>query len=145
MVVITKEITGCCLCDQLISPWTKWAPFDRRCFHWAPRFFSYWGHFDLVKQVKFAVSRYFLQSAWEEWAEICHADVSWPPSELIQYWSRWGATAIRSPYLVVHLYLVISEDMKIVQFLSWGYPWLLCSHTFLKIFLTFIYTNVAAQ
>ena len=40
-----------------------------------------------MKQVKFAVSRHFLWNAWEEWAEICHGDLSWPPSELIRFWS----------------------------------------------------------
>ena len=106
-------------------------------------FSSFWRHFDLVKQVKFAVSRHFLENAWEEWAEICHADLSSPLSELIRFWSwsfdfpfffhvysvvlcqsDWpltakGATAIRYLDLVVHLYLVISEEMKKAKFSIW--------------------------
>ena len=72
--------------------------------------FSFCQHSDSVKQVKFAVSMHFLENAWEEWAEICH-DVTWPPSEQIWFWSRWGVTAITSPNLLVHL-CVISREMK---------------------------------
>ena len=36
---------------------------------------------------KFGISRPFLKISWEEWAEIWHADVSWPRSELIRFWS----------------------------------------------------------
>ena len=46
-------------------------------------FLSFWHYFDLVIQVKFGVSGHFLENAWREWPEILHADVSWPPSELI--------------------------------------------------------------
>ena len=28
-----------------------------------------------------------LGSAWKEWPQMCHADVSWPSSELIRFWS----------------------------------------------------------
>ena len=38
------------------------------------------------KGVKLAVFRHFLESAWEEWSEIFHADVCWSPSELIGFW-----------------------------------------------------------
>ena len=41
-----------------------------------------------MKRVKFGVSRHSLENAWREWPEILHADVSWPPSELISYGSR---------------------------------------------------------
>ena len=34
--------------------------------------FSFWGH--------------FLENTLEEWAEICHAYVSWPLSQLISFW-----------------------------------------------------------
>ena len=46
-------------------------------------FFLFWRYFDLVKRVKFGVSGHILENAWREWPEILHADVSWPPSELI--------------------------------------------------------------
>ena len=36
-----------------------------------------------MKRVKFRVSGHFPENAWREWPEILHADVSWPPSELI--------------------------------------------------------------
>ena len=45
-------------------------------------------HCDLMNQVKFGVWGHFLQNTWEEWSEIWHADVSWPPSELIIFWQR---------------------------------------------------------
>ena len=45
--------------------------------------------FDLVKRVKFGVSGHFLENAWRKWPEILHADVSWPPSELISLWLRF--------------------------------------------------------
>ena len=80
-----------------------------------------------LKQVKFVVSWHFLENAYEELAEICHANVSWLPSKLIQFWSwsvefhhffmsalwfsaniigLWqlrGATVIRCLDLLVHL------------------------------------------
>ena len=34
------------------------------------------------------VSGHLLEKAWREWPKILHADVSWPPSELIRLWSR---------------------------------------------------------
>ena len=45
--------------------------------------FPPFGATDLVKRVKFGVCGHFAENAWREWPEILHADVSWPPSELI--------------------------------------------------------------
>ena len=42
----------------------------------------------ILKQAKFVTSGHFLENAREEWPELWHADVSWPPSELIKVWSR---------------------------------------------------------
>ena len=50
-------------------------------------FSSFWHHFDLVKQAKFPTSGHFLEKARKEWPELWHADLSWPPSELIKFWS----------------------------------------------------------
>ena len=36
-----------------------------------------------MKRVKFGVSGHILENAWREWPKILHADVSWPPSNLI--------------------------------------------------------------
>ena len=72
----------------------------------------FWRHFDLVKQVKCALSRHFRDIVWEEWAEISH----------------------------VHLLSCdIPRNEKKRQILAHenhhyrvgGYPWLLCSQTFL--------------
>ena len=41
-----------------------------------------------MKRVKFGVSGHFLETAWREWPEILHTDVSWPPSELISSGSQ---------------------------------------------------------
>ena len=110
-------------------------------------FSSFWWHFDLVKQAKFAISRHFvenigrnglkfgmfiysvylqsrvdfglslliflilapfwlsetgqiwnfldfLKKAWEEWPNIWHADISWPPLELITF----GSWFVRFPH-----------------------------------------------
>ena len=51
-------------------------------------FSSFRHHFDLVKRVKFVVSKHFPANAWREWPEILHADVSWPPSVLIRLYSH---------------------------------------------------------
>ena len=40
------------------------------------------------ERVKFGVSGHFLENAGREWLQILHADVSWPPSELISSGSR---------------------------------------------------------
>ena len=53
-------------------------------------FFKFWHYFDLVKRVKFGVSGHFLENAWREWPEILHADVSWPPPELISLWPQFA-------------------------------------------------------
>ena len=50
-------------------------------------FSSFWWYFVWVKQVKFSVSGHFIEKTKEKWAEICHADTSWPPAQLIQFWS----------------------------------------------------------
>ena len=34
------------------------------------------------------VSGHLPEKAWREWPEMSHADVSWPPSELIRLWSQ---------------------------------------------------------
>ena len=52
--------------------------------------FVIWHYFDLVKRVKFGVSRHFLENAWREWPEIWYAAVSWPHSELIRLWLLSG-------------------------------------------------------
>ena len=39
--------------------------------------------FYLVKRVRFGVSGHFPENARREWPGILHADISWPPSELI--------------------------------------------------------------
>ena len=54
--------------------------------YWFSSFSSFWQYFDQMK-VKFAASRHFLEIAWEEWAESCHADISWPSWELIWFLS----------------------------------------------------------
>ena len=47
----------------------------------------FWRFFNLVKLVKFWVSRHFSENACSEWPEIFHTDVSWPSSELVLFWS----------------------------------------------------------
>ena len=54
-------------------------------------FSLFWCHFDLEKQVKCTVSRHIHDNVWEEWAEIHH----------------------------VHLYLVISPEMKKANSSTW--------------------------
>ena len=39
----------------------------------------------IMKQVKFGVSRHFVENTQEEWLEILHAGVVWPPSKLIDF------------------------------------------------------------
>ena len=53
-------------------------------------FIEFWQYFDLVKWVKFGVSRHILENAWREWPEIWYAAVSRPHSELIRLWLRSG-------------------------------------------------------
>ena len=48
--------------------------------------FPFWRIFFLVKRVKFEVSGHYLENARRDWPVIWHADVSWPPSELIRAW-----------------------------------------------------------
>ena len=44
---------------------------------------SFW----LSETDQISTSGHFLENAREEWPELWHADVSWPPSELIEFWS----------------------------------------------------------
>ena len=54
-----------------------------------------WVHWSIQPSLFFCLSvrpsgatpGHFLKHAWREWTEILHADVSWPPSELIRLWS----------------------------------------------------------
>ena len=50
--------------------------------------FLIWHYFDLVKRAKFGVSGHFPENAWMKRAYILHADVSWPPAELISLCTR---------------------------------------------------------
>ena len=50
-------------------------------------FSSFWHHLNLVKHVKFGIFGHFPENAWREWPRILHADLFWPPSELIRFWS----------------------------------------------------------
>ena len=52
-------------------------------------FFLFWCYFDLVKRVKFGVSRHFLENPLRKWPDILHADVSWRLSELIRLWLQF--------------------------------------------------------
>ena len=80
-------------------------------------FSSFWHDFDLVKQDKCAVSRHFHDNVWEEWADICHVNLYLPEMKQANF-STW----------------------KIIQLPSGGYPWLLCSQTFLvsKLYSTWL-------
>ena len=42
----------------------------------------------LCETGQFGGSGHFCENAWREWPDIWHAEVSWPPSELIRFWSR---------------------------------------------------------
>ena len=70
---------------------------------------SFWSHFDLVKQVRFRVFKIFFR--------IWHADVSWPPLELITFgsWSIgfphfgtiltwWNRPNVQFPDIFVTMY-----------------------------------------
>ena len=68
----------------------SWPPWQLIRFWSSSVDFSSFGrHFDLVKQAKFAISGHFLESTREEWPQIWHVDVFWPPSEQIRFWSRY--------------------------------------------------------
>ena len=105
-----------------------WAPF------WLSETGHIWGYRD------------FLYNAWEEWPKIWHADLSWPPLDLITLdsgsidiphfgailteWNRWN---VQFPGIFVtmytweewaeichvNLYPVISPEMKKTNFSTW--------------------------
>ena len=60
------------------------------------------------------VPGHLLENAWREWPEILHADVSWPPSELIRIWPR----SVDFYLLLAPLWL--SETGQICGF--WAFP-----------------------
>ena len=68
---------------------------------------------NLVKWVKFGVSGHFPENAWWKWPKILHADISWPPSELISLWSRF----VDFSYLA---FFLLSEMGQIWGF--WAFP-----------------------
>ena len=49
-----------------------------------------------MKRVKFGISGHILENAWREWPDILHADVTWPPSELISLWRYWPPSELIS-------------------------------------------------
>ena len=75
-----------------------------------------------MKWVKFWISGHFPEYAWRKWPQILHADVSWPPSELISLWPRlseMGQILDFRACLLIFLILVqflISETGQI-----WGF------------------------
>ena len=72
----------------------------------------------LVKRVKLGVSGLFPENAWREWPEILHADVSWPPSELISLWpksvgfSNFGAILLSETGQIWGFRALTGERMK---------------------------------
>ena len=69
-----------------------------------------------MKLVKFGVSGHFLENPMRKWPAIWHADVSWPPSELIRLWlefvdfsnfgailTKWNGSNLRFPGILVVL------------------------------------------
>ena len=60
-------------------------------------------------QAKFEGFGHFPEKAWKEWPEIWHADVSWPHSELIIFWSQSVFSSFwRRFNLVIKLKFVVS-------------------------------------
>ena len=41
----------------------------------------------VAKNCEIGVSGHTMETAWKEWPEIWHTDVSWPPPEMIRFWS----------------------------------------------------------
>ena len=81
------------------NAWRKWPEILYADVSWPPSklislwprsgdFFKFWRYFDLVKRVKFRVSGHFPENALRKWPGDLHADVSWPPSELISSGSQ---------------------------------------------------------
>ena len=96
-------------------------------------FSSFWHHFDLVKQTKFATSGHFLGNAREEWPELWHADVSWPPSELIKFWSR----SVDFPFLASFWLSETGKIWGLWQFSSECMGGIACNLTYWCILTTF--------
>ena len=119
--------------------------------------FSSFSHrfFGIVIQVKFGVSGDFLQNALEEWLEIWHSDVSCLHFQLLTFWS-WSVdiphfnlvkqvkfevfghflenALMELAELICHIRRNGKDNFqhtKIIRSPSGGYPWLLCSQTFL--------------
>ena len=44
-----------------------------RLWSWSVDFLKFWCYFDIVKRIKFRVSRHFPGNAWREWPKILHA------------------------------------------------------------------------
>ena len=74
-----------------------------------------------MKQVKFGVWGHFQQNTWEEWSEIWHADVSWPPSELVIFWKGLSDklmmhTLVQIMACCVCYQLIILTDVSLLIF-----------------------------
>ena len=98
-------------------------------------FLAFSHHFALVKQVKFGVSCQFLDNPLEQWPEIWHGYISWPPSVLIKFWSwsvdfpdfvtistswKWSNAVLRGIFWRTHG----RNGMKFVMLLV--FYWCLC-------------------
>ena len=156
--VNTTEVAWLDYLCETDFPWRKGIKFDmpmypEHLWNWLPfghslLIFLIWAEFWLSERCQIGSFQTIIENAWEEWAEICHAYVSWPPSELIRIWSSyvdfpnlfinalWFCVNLRSADLFVHLYHVISEKWR-RQILAHenylvterGYTWLVCSQT----------------
>ena len=72
--------------------------------------FSFGHHYELKKRVKFGLCGHFLESAWEKWPEIRHADVSWPISELIRFLVTNFDSILTGVFTIIILTMICRND-----------------------------------
>ena len=121
-------------------------------------FSSFWCHFDLVKWTKFGVSGHFSENAWREWPEILHADISWPPSELIRLWSwsvnfpnvgailtKWNGSNLGFPGICWRTHEGIGLKFCLLMYLDHLQIWLDYSHHWLILFYFWHYFDLVKQ
>ena len=92
---------------KMVSMWYRWWFFNHHCVHRYLDMLMYLDHlqnwlvyshgllifpilvlFWLSKKDQIWVSGHYPENLWRKWPEILHADVSWPPLELISSWLR---------------------------------------------------------
>ena len=111
-------------------------------------FGQYWPNFSLLvakKVSEIGVSWHSKENSWREWPQMWHADVSWPPPEIIWFWPllaqfrptggkktlwNWGFRAFLEEHMEGMAWNVVCWCILTTSEIIWFWPVFGCSMNF---------------